>query len=112
MRRLAYVSALIAALIVPASGAATTAPATKKVRVGDDLAFHPSSLRIQRRAKVIWRWDGGATHNVTLTKGPKGVKRFHSRDQSSGTYSHVFTTAGTYTLMCTIHGFAMTIRVR
>ena len=40
--------------------------------------------------------------------------RFHSPTQVRGTFSHVFTTKGTYTLYCTLHPLQMreTITVR
>jgi plastocyanin len=91
------------ALAVPALGSPT-----KLVRVGDDLAFHPSSMKIHKGTKVVWKWDGGALHNVTVIKGPV---KFHSRDMTKGTYSHAFTKKGSYSLMCTIHGFTMTVKV-
>ena len=83
--------------------------ATKHVRVGDDLKFHPKHLKIHKGTKVIWKWDGMLLHNVTVTKGPA---KFHSKTMTSGTYSHTFKKKGTYTLMCTIHGFKMTVKVR
>jgi plastocyanin len=95
--------AIVAALAVPALGSST-----KHVRVGDDLAFHPRSLSIKKGTKVVWKWDGGLVHNVTVIKGPV---KFHSRDMMSGTYGHLFTKKGTYTLECTIHFFKMTIKV-
>jgi plastocyanin len=109
MRKLAATALTLAfaALIAIPALAATT----KHVRVGDDLAFHPSSLKIKHKTKVVWKWDGGVVHNVTLIKAPHGVKKFHSHDQMTGTYSHTFKVRGRYTLECTIHGFMMKIRV-
>jgi plastocyanin len=91
------------ALAVPALGSQT-----KHVRVGDDLAFHPHSLAIHNGTKVIWKWDGGLSHNVVVIKGPI---KFHSKVMMSGTYTHLFAKKGTYTLECTIHFFKMTIKV-
>jgi plastocyanin len=93
-----------AALAVPALGS----PSTKHVLVGDDLAFHPHKLKLHRGSKVIWKWQGGLEHNVTVIKGPV---KFHSKTMMTGTYSHRFTRKGTYTLECTIHFFTMTVKV-
>jgi plastocyanin len=107
MRKLLAISISIvlgAVLAGPAVGSTT-----KNVRVGNDLAFHPHKLKIHTGTTVVWKWDGGLTHNVTVIKGPV---KFHSKDMMSGTYTHVFSTKGTYHLMCTIHGFKMTIKVK
>jgi plastocyanin len=83
--------------------------AVKHVRVGDDLRFHPKKLKVHKGTKVLWKWDGMLLHNVTVTKGPV---KFHSKTMTSGTYSHTFKKKGTYTLVCTVHGFKMTVKVR
>lgn len=88
---------------VPALGAGTT----KNVKVGDEF-FKPTVLSIKKGTKVKWTWVGSSLHNVTVTSGPT---RFHSRDQARGTYSHTFTQKGTWHLICTLHGFTMTIKV-
>ena len=39
--------------------------------------------------------------------------KFHSRIQTSGSYKHKFTKAGTYKIVCTIHpGMSLTLKVR
>ncbi len=101
---LAVTAALTAWLALPAAGLTKT----KHVRVGDDLAFHPHHLKIHKGTKVVWKWDGGRTHNVTVITGPV---KFHSKDMMTGTYKHLFKKKGTYKLICTIHDFKMTIKV-
>jgi plastocyanin len=46
---------------------------------------------------------------VTVVSGPQ---RFHSPDQSTGTFTRTLRRAGRYTIVCTIHGQMMRIRVR
>lgn len=105
MKRLiavALTSAFLIALAVPAFASAPT----KSVTIGDDF-YRPTSLKIKHGTKVVWKWTGMHTHNVTVVSGPES---FHSADKSSGTYSHTFKKKGTWHLMCTIHGFTMTVR--
>ena len=99
---------MVVALAVPASGSTPT----KTVKV-QDFKFTPKTLKIHRGTKVTWTWvaHSGVRHNVTVKKGPA---KFHSRTQSSGSYSHVFRKKGTYKLICTIHvaqGMRITVRV-
>jgi plastocyanin len=104
-------------LLALAATAALTAPAalaaTKTVNVGDDYFVRSGSkptVTVNKNATVKWRWVGKVVHNVVVTKGPK---RFHSRTQASGTYSHKMTVKGTYQIVCTIHsGMEMTLKVR
>jgi plastocyanin len=103
----AMVAGLAAAIAVPALAAS----ATKKVRVGPQFSFSPKTLTIKKGTKVSWKWAGGLPHNVTVTSGPA---KFHSKTQTSGSYSHLFTKKGTYKLVCTIHkalGMKMTVKV-
>ena len=100
---LAVVAAVAAAFAIPAFGA------TKSVKIGDNF-FSPKSTSVRSGTTVKWRWSGSAPHNVTVTKGPK---KFHSKTQSSGTYSKKLFTKGTYTIVCTIHaGMTMKLKVR
>jgi plastocyanin len=97
--------ALAVALAVPAFGAGTK---TKHVKICDCLAFKPHKVKIKQGGKVVWTWPGMLMHNVTVVSGPV---MFHSPTKTSGTYSHTFTTKGTYKLECTIHLFKMTVKV-
>jgi plastocyanin len=107
MRKLiaaAVPAVLAAALAVPALGSTPS----RTVKIGDDF-FSPASLKIKHGTKVVWKWTGSNDHNVTWVSGPS--EKFHSPDQSSGTYRHTFKKNGTYKLMCTIHGFTMKVKV-
>jgi plastocyanin len=95
----------VAALAVPAMGAAT-----KTVKVLD-FKFTPKTLTVKKGTKVTWKWGGKVIHNVTVQKGPK---KFHSATISTGSYSQTLTKPGTYNIVCTIHiaqGMVMTLKV-
>jgi plastocyanin len=70
------------------------------VSVGDDF-FSPAATTVTAGTTVTWTWKGSISHNVTFDDGTA------SATQSSGTFSRVFNTAGTYPYHCTIHGTAM-----
>ncbi len=109
MRRLIAIglgAALAAGALVMPSLAAT-----HTVKIKDDF-FSPGKLTVSKGTKVTWRWAGMNPHNVTVTSAPRGARKFHSTTQTSGTYSHVLSRAGTYRFVCTIHGFRMKIVVR
>jgi plastocyanin len=61
------------------------------------LRFHPGTLTIARGDSVRWLWrERGTEHNVTFSG-------FHSRTQTSGSYTVRFTRSGTFNYRCTIH---------
>ena len=97
-----------AAIAPVASGAGhKPKPVVKKVQVGDNF-FSPTKLTIRKGNSVNWVWSNTnyGTHNVTLIKGPQGVKksRFTSIDGARGLhFKRTFTTTGTYRFECTIH---------
>jgi plastocyanin len=103
---------LVAAIAAPvASGAGSVShqakPAVKKVQVGDNF-FSPVKVAIAKGSSVNWVWSNTNfnTHNVTLIKGPKGIKKakFTSIDGARGLhFKRTFTTPGTYHFECTIH---------
>jgi plastocyanin len=99
---LAPVVVAAAAMAVPALAA------TKTVTVGDNF-FRPTRVTVPAGTKVVWNWTGRNPHNVTVTSGPK---KFHSKTQTSGTYSAIPHTKGTYSIVCTVHGFKMALVVR
>jgi plastocyanin len=92
---------------VAASLGATPKPVVKKVQVGDNF-FSPVKLAIAKGSSVNWVWNNTNfnTHNVTLIKAPKGIKKakFTSIDGARGLhFKRTFTTPGTYHFECTIH---------
>lgn len=131
-RTIAIAAALIAALSLsmPAAGVAGKAkakPKTAKVKVLDDY-FAPSSLAVKKGTKVKFKWgdDNINTHNVTLKKGPKGVKKSKKpcakgditkcNKSNSGVrginFAPTFNKKGTYNFVCTIHPTVMKLTVK
>ena len=123
MRRLA--SAAAAALIAVAVGA-LAAPASpsakatqlKVVKVKDDF-YTPDSVRVRKGGKVRWKWTPVFNnHDVTLLKGPDGVRKGDFRSQTTSNPDYEFTKRfrkpGRYRFYCTVHPdvMQMTVRVR
>lgn len=90
-------------------------PKSKVVKVRDNF-FAPEALTVPKSTKIIWRWPSspGDTHDVYLTRRPKGVKRFHSQFAGSDySFARRLKKAGKYTMVCTIHAeMKMTVKVR
>jgi plastocyanin len=91
--------ALTAAILAVAAVSALALGAPTQVRVGD-IFFRPGKITINRGAKVTWKWVGYLPHNVTVRSGPL---KFHSPNLVRGSFSHVFSKPGTYSLFCTLH---------
>ena len=112
----AGIAALGCAIVVPvATSAAASEPkvVTKKVNVGDDF-FKPTKLTINKKNAInfVWNKSNFDSHNVTLIKGPKGVKPFASDIANSGyTFKRKLTKAGTYQFDCSLHN-EMTLRIK
>jgi plastocyanin len=78
----------------PATGGSSNA-----VTVGNNF-FSPANLSVAPGATVTWNWDMGDTlHQIAFTDNAPG-----SAKQSSGTFQRTFSTAGTYSYFCTVHG--------
>lgn len=104
----ALAASLAAALVVPAQGAKSK-PKSKTVGV-IDYSFTPAKLTVRPGTKIVWKWSSAnsAPHDVQLTKGPKGVKRFTSPVATAGiTYTRTLRVKGTYRLLCTYHATVM-----
>ena len=79
------------------------------IKLGDNF-FKPKSETVSKGTTVTWDWTGKAPHNVTVVSGPQ---KFRSTVQTSGTFTHKMTKAGTYKIVCTIHpGMDLTLKVR
>ena len=94
---------------------ASAAAASTKVAVGDDY-YGPTKLKVKPGTTVRWSWltDNTNSHDVKLSKGPRGVKKFHSASAATDyTYSRKLAKAGTYKIVCTLHqDMKMTITVK
>jgi plastocyanin len=105
MRQLLSLGTLLAVL----AGFALAAPAaphalaaTADVSVQDNL-YTPGTVTINVGDTVHWTWTGLNSHTVTATDSS-----FDSGSpQTSGTFDHTFSTAGTFTYLCQVHGTAM-----
>ena len=104
----AIVVLLAAAVAVIGVQALPSLAATRSVTVGDNF-FKPTTLTVSKGTTVRWVWKGSSIHNVTRSRGPAFKK---CGNRSSGSCSRTLRSAGTYRLLCTIHGFRMKIVVR
>jgi plastocyanin len=92
--RLTVVCVLLA-LVTATTPDSPSAATAHSVAVKDDY-FSPSRIRIDKGDKVIWRWRGGSSHDVTGGSwGSSAMQR--------GTYAKTFRRAGTYRYVCTLH---------
>jgi plastocyanin len=81
------------------SGNTTTPPVVANSVSIVNMSFSPASLTVPLGTTVTWKNNDGMTHTVT-----SDVTGFDSGDISmGGTYSKVFSVAGTYSYHCTIH---------
>jgi plastocyanin len=102
---LAAVAVVTAAAAAPSNGASTRTVALK------DNFFAPKRLSIAKGTTLKWVWKGQALHNVSVAKGPV---TFRASTRKKGHFTHTFTKAGTYTILCTIHApdMRMTVTVK
>jgi hypothetical protein len=98
-------AALVAACLAVSVPALTP---TKVVKIGGLLLQPQATDGSQGNQSRV------ALGRVSPAQRRRGPVRFHSPTQVRGTFSHVFTTKGTYTLYCTLHPLQMreTITVR
>ncbi|MBK0404372.1 T9SS type A sorting domain-containing protein [Adhaeribacter sp. BT258] len=79
------------------------ANATVTVGSGGSNTFSPQQVNINVGDMVTWQWASG-THDVTSATGAWSPAPITS---SSPSFSRTFTTAGTYSYFCSIHGQSM-----
>ena len=95
-------SLVVAAMLGPAVTPAMAA--TKNVTVGDNYFVRDGgvpTVTVSKGTKVRWVWKGKSLHNVKVTKGPA---KFGSPSKTSGSFAKKVRKAGSYTLVCTVHG--------
>jgi plastocyanin len=97
----------VTVIVVAISSVSALAAVTQQVNVKDNR-FSVKHLTISKGGRVTWKWTGYLRHNVTVRKGPA---KFQSKTQVVGTFSHVFTRKGTYTLYCSLHPETMKMTV-
>ncbi|MDD4991987.1 MAG: cupredoxin domain-containing protein [Paludibacter sp.] len=96
---------LVSILFFISSCTSTNEPAANEVFI-QGMAFSPATLTVTAGTTVKWTNKDGVAHTVTCDTG-----LFDSGNVgANGTYSHAFTTAGTYNYHCTYHS-SMTAKV-
>jgi len=132
MRALTRIGILVALVALVVGALAATGVANplgkgsqpEKVKVLDDF-FKPTNVKIKKNKKVTWKWGQDFNqHNVTLKKGPKGVKKSKPctggkitkcNKSGSGTigikFNPKFNKKGTYNFVCTVHPTTMKVKV-
>src|SRR3954453_18277775 len=99
MRRATVVKLLALIVLAAVLTASVAVDATRTVGVkhkGQKWRWTPSTLTIKKGSTVKWKGSGKFPHNVT---GPG----FRSATKTKLTYSHRFTKAGTYRVVCLVH---------
>jgi plastocyanin len=117
VKHVAVAGALLCAAVPAAALAAPKPvkpkPVVKQVSVVDDV-YGAKTVKLVAGDSINWVWDKNNydSHDVTLQKGPKGVKKFQSPSGSIGIkYKKKFDTVGTYQIYCTIHPETMFMTV-
>ena len=88
------------ALLLFAFGGLAYAHADQTVQVGPGIAFSPSTVIVSPGEAVIWNFQGFHTSTSDTSSGPEV---WDSGFLSSGTFSHTFTTPGSYPYYCQVH---------
>jgi plastocyanin len=76
--------------------------ATQTVNIGPSTSFTPSVVTVGPGDTVTWNWL--APGHSTTSDATTGPEVWDSGVLSSGSFSHTFTTLGTYRYYCVIHG--------
>jgi plastocyanin len=118
---LAVAAAVGSVLALEGVGTARTARRAKPkvVKVGDNY-YDPLEVKVNKGRKVKWQWTPVfQTHNVKLTRAPKGVKKSKFRSQNAGSpappfyhFTRRFKKPGKYHFICTLHRFDMQMDVK
>ncbi|HEX8854698.1 MAG TPA: plastocyanin/azurin family copper-binding protein [Thermoleophilaceae bacterium] len=101
----AAVSLVVAGTLVLALAAGAGGASRKTVRLGDNY-YTPPKLTVSKGTTIVWKWpsDTGDTHDVTLGKRPKGVKKFQSELASIDySYKRTLKVPGRYYIYCSLH---------
>jgi len=83
------------------SSSSTSAVTTNTVDI-QSYAFSPFAITVKVGTKVTWTNKDSVTHTITSDSGSADVFDSGNVDQS-GTYSHTFSGAGTFTYHCAVH---------
>ena len=76
-------------------------PAGAQVVHVHQMAFRPRIVTVKVGQPVTWRFeDAQVEHDVDSTTGA-----FRSPLMDAGTWTHIFTTPGTYSYFCSVHTY-------
>jgi plastocyanin len=81
------------------TGTGTPSASTHNITISG-FAFSPSTLTIKVGDGVVWTNGDSVSHTITSDTGTELASPTFGRGQ---TYSHTFSTAGTYAYHCSIH---------
>jgi plastocyanin len=104
--------AAVAAGVMALGGVGAARSTRPKVVKLYDNYYSPVNVKIRKGGKVKWKWTPVFnTHNVKLTKAPRGVNKSKFRSQTSSSPTYTFTKRfkkpGKYHFICTIHPVEM-----
>jgi plastocyanin len=76
----------------------STTPGTNEVFI-ENMAFNPTVITVNAGTTIKWTNKDAVGHTVTSTTGLFDSGAINT----NGTYSHLFSIAGSYPYLCTIH---------
>lgn len=89
-----------AATVGATSSPADTGGSNKAEVIISGFAFQPATLTVKAGTEVTWTNQDSAGHNVTNSSGSELDSSLIAQNAS---WSHVFTTPGTYEYHCGVH---------
>ena len=104
-------SLVVLSLALALGPASMAGAASKAVSIGDNF-YSPASVTISAGDTVTWTNNGAAPHTVTADDGsfdssPNCPANIDACLQAGDTYSHTFSSAGTFGYFCKVHGQSM-----
>jgi plastocyanin len=102
-----FLAAIATAYLSCFGSAFSSSAATANVSVVNN-AFLPASTNIAIGDQITWTWPSGSFNHNTVSSGGVWTSPVNS---GPATFSHTFTSAGSFPYSCTIHGFTGTINV-
>jgi plastocyanin len=100
-------SATATATTAPAATATTAVNATsvKIIGASGNYSFSPASVTVKVGDTVTWTNNSNVPHTATSDSSSAVAWDSSAIDTGGGTFSFVFTKAGTYTYHCSFHPF-------
>ena len=100
--RLAVLGGLVALLVVAAPAIAASTASVKISESDNRYHFTPTTVYVNAGGKVAWTNGSDAPHTVT---SDTGTELASSTLGAGKTFTHTFTTAGTFAYHCSIHRY-------